>query len=140
MPSQYSDTWEIGETKNAVSIINLYKAWVEGDIDSFKEKFADSMEVYWATGDINLGPRDSILAVVKGYRNQFSEVKNEIHAFLSTHHKDTKEDWVLVWVKEITTAKDGKKDSVELQENWRLNSVGKVDRVYQYDAAIKPQK
>ena len=140
MPSQYSDTWEIGDPKNAATLLNMYKGWVDGNFDSFKSALADSVELYWATGDINKGPRDSILPIIIEYRNQFSEIKNEIHVFLSVRHKDSKEDWVMVRLKEITTAKNGKKDSVELQENWRFNSAGKTDKVYQYNAALKPQK
>ena len=140
MPSEYSDTWEMGDPKNAVTILNLYKGWGNGNFDSFKNTLADSVELHWATGDVNIGPKDSILPIIMAYRNNFSEVKNIIHGFLSMRHKDSKQDFVLVWIKEITTAKDGKKDSVELQENWRINSVGKTDWVYQYDAALKPPK
>lgn len=140
MPSEYSDTWEMGDPKNSVSILNLYKGWVEGNLESFKTILADSVELHWATGDVNTGPGDSVLPIILAYRNQFAEVKNTIHGFMSVRHRDLKQDFVMVWVKEITTTKDGKKDSVELQENWRLNNAGKIDAIYQYDAAIKPLK
>ncbi len=68
----------------------------------------------------------------------YSEIKTEIHSIIPLRHRDTKEDWVAIWFKEITTTPAGKKDSVELQESWMLNNQGKTELVYQYAATIKP--
>jgi hypothetical protein len=46
---------------------------------------------------------------------------------------DKKENWVLVWAKEINTSAGGKKDTVELMETWRINKDGKADMLLQYD-------
>jgi hypothetical protein len=52
---------------------------------------------------------------------------------------DKNEDWVLVWFKEYRTDANGKKDSTEMQETWRLNKDGKADLLYQY-AQQNPKK
>lgn len=136
----YSPSWEMGDPKHAIMILHLYNAWDAGNLDVFAPTFADSIELFWASGDIMKGTRDSILATVKAYRNQYSAIKNTVHGFLSMRHKDTKEEWVLVWTKEVSTSKTGKIDSIELQENWRINKAGQTDLAYQYDRNIKPPK
>lgn len=118
----------------------MYKAWDEGNLDVLKTTLADSVELYWGSGDIMKGPRDSIIASVKAYRDQYSSIKNTVHRFLSMKHKDTDEDWFIVWTKEVSATKQGKVDSIELQENWRINKEGKTDLAYQYDRNFKPSK
>jgi hypothetical protein len=41
---------------------------------------------------------------------------------------------------ETTTAKNGKVDSVDLQETWRLNKDGKVNLLFQFSRATAPPK
>ncbi len=136
----YSPTWEAGDHKNAIALLNLGNQWMAGNVDALGPSFADSVSLYFSDGTRFLGRRDSMIATMKAYRNMYSEIKSEVHNIVPLRHKDTKEDWVCIWLKEITVSKKGKKDSVELQENWRFNNEGKADLVYQYAATIKPLK
>ena len=138
VPVLYSPTWEAGDQKNVHSILNVLKDWEAGNLESLDNLFADSVSIYLANGDRMNGPHDSIIAALKNFRKMYSEIKTEIHSIIPLRHKDTKEDWVAIWFKEITTTAAGKKDSVELQESWMLNSQGKTELVYQYAATIKP--
>lgn len=140
LPVSYSPTWEAGDQKNALMILNIGKDWMTGSFESFDKSFADSVSVYLANGDRMIGTRDSIIGTMKSFRKMYSEVKSDIHSVVPLRHRDTKEDWVLIWLKEIYTTTDGKKDSSEFQESWRLNRNGKVESVYQYAATIKPVK
>lgn len=138
LPTLYSPTWEAGDQKNAIAILNIGKQWMANDFSAFDKSFADSLSVYLANGDKLIGPRDSILAAMKTFRNMYSEVKSEIHSVIPLRHGETKEDWVCIWFKEIATTTKGVKDSSEYQESWRLSKDGKAELVYQYAATIKP--
>jgi hypothetical protein len=46
--------------------------------------------------------------------------------------KDKKDDWVLIWAREISTDAKGKKTARELHETWRFDKNGKINLVYQY--------
>jgi hypothetical protein len=139
LPTTYSPTWEAGDQKNVITVLNVGKGWMANDFGSFENAFADTVSIYLASGDRWIGPRDSIIGLMKGVRKMYSEIKSDIHSIIPLRHRDTKEDWVCIWVKDITTTIQGKKDSIELQESWRLNKDGKAELVYQYSATIKPQ-
>ena len=138
LSTQYSHTWETGDPKNSIAVLTIGKDWMASDFSSFDKYFADSISLYLANGDQILAKRDSAISVLKNFRKMYSEIKSEIHSIVSLRHRDTKENWVCIWLKEINTSAKGKKDSVELQESWRLNSNGKAELVYQYTATIKP--
>ena len=53
---------------------------------------------------------------------------------------DKKENWALIWGKEIDTDKKGKVDSFYLQETWRFNKDGQADLFFQYRQAATPPK
>jgi hypothetical protein len=138
LSSMYSHTWEAGDPKNTVTIMNIGKDWMESNFASFDKYFADSISMYLASGDNILAKRDNAITFMKDFRKMYSEVKSDIHSIIPLHHKETNDNWVCIWMKEITTSIKGKKDSVELQESWKLNKAGKVELVYQYAATIKP--
>ena len=81
-----------------------------------------------------------MIAKFIAFRKMYSEISLETHSIVSLKHRDTKENWVCLWAKEVTTTPQGKKDSVEFQESWRMNSAGQAELVYQYAATIMPQK
>lgn len=140
IPVLYSGTWEMGDPRHAINILNLGKEWSAGTFEGFKTGLADSMVCYMADGSILRGSRDSMIAKFTTFRQMYSEILLETHSIVSLRHRDTKENWVCLWGKEIMTTIQGKKDSVELQESWRLDSTGKADLVYQYALTVKPPK
>ena len=140
VPVLYSGTWEIGDPKNSVSILNMGNEWSAGRFEIFKTGLADSVTCYLADGSVISGSRDSVIAKFTAFRKMYAAVYLKTHSIISLKHRDTKEDWVCLWGKEITTTPQGKKDSVELQESWKLNSAGQAELCYQYAATIKPAK
>ena len=137
---QYSSQFEMGDPKHSQTVLNIWKAWDNGDLSSVKQSFADSVEIHTADGYIIKGVRDSVFKNTQDYRNMFKSVNTTVDAIISTRSTDKKEDWVCVWGKEIHTDTKNVLDSVYLQETWRLNKEGKVDFMLQYYQAAKPPK
>jgi hypothetical protein len=140
LPVQHSATWEVGDPQNSITILNLGLEWSAGKFEGFKTGLADSVTCYLANGNMISGSRDSVIATFMELRKMYSKIDYETHSVVSLKHRDTKENWVCVWAKEITTTTQGKTDSVEIQESWRMNNAGQAEEVYQYVATIKPQK
>lgn len=135
----YSSSFEIGDARNAETVLALWKDWDNGDLQPSKMWFADSVEMYSSDGTVNKGPRDSALAFVQGYRDMFSSVKSTVHAIFPVKSIDKNEEWVCVWGTEVSSAKNGKIDSVYLQETWRFNKDGKINLLYQHSRLAKPR-
>jgi len=134
----YSSDFEMGDPKNAQTILNLWKYWDNGDLSPCKQIFADTVKLFLRDGSTMIGPRDSIIAGGQAYRNNYSKVESVVHAFFPVRSKDKDEDWVCIWGTEYSTDKQGKVDSVNLQETWRLNKKGEVNLMYQHGQATKP--
>lgn len=137
-PIDYSSKFEMGDPKNTQAILNLWKAFDNGDVSAAKDIFADSVEMHFADGSSMHSVRDSVIAGAQTYRNSFSKVSSSISAAIAVKSTDKDENWALVWGTEVDTHKDGKIDSVHLQETWRFNKEGKADLVYQYAAKPNP--
>ena len=129
----YSSKFEMGDPKNAQTIVNLWKIWDDGDLSKGKDLFADSVEMHLSNGMIDKGPRDSVIAHAQAFRSTMESVTSTVEAFLPTKSTDKNEDWVAIWGKEISKDKLGKIDSSYLQETWRLNKDGKIDFMLQYN-------
>jgi len=139
-PINYSSKFTMGDPKNSQAVLNIWKAFDNGDLASAKEYFADSVELHLSDGSVMHSVRDSILAGVQGYRNSLSAVSSSINAVMAVKSIDKNEDWALVWGLERDTHKNGKTDSVYLQETWRFNKDGKADLMYQSSAKPNPPK
>ncbi len=139
-PVNYSSKFTMGDPKNSQAVLNIWKAFDKGDLASAKEYFADSVEMHFSDGSVMHSVRDSVIAAAQGYRNTFSAVSSSIDALIAAKSIDRDENWALVWGMERDTHKDGKVDSVYLQETWRFNKDGKADLMYQFSAKTTPPK
>lgn len=128
----YSSKFEIGSQANVKTVLELMKDWDNNDMDNARKKFADSVMLLTSDGSIMSGPADTIVNATKPYRNSLGTVSSRLDAVVPLRSTDKNEDWVLLWFTEHRTDASGKKDSVELQETWRLNKDGKADLLYQY--------
>jgi hypothetical protein len=133
--ADYSHNFEIGNTKNAQTLLQLYKDWDNNTLDNSKNSFADNDTMISADGSMFSGTRDSFFTVAKQMRSQMGTVVDSVHAWVPLRSKDKNEDWVLIWANEISTDSKGKKTSRQVHEVWRFNKEGKVDLVYQYAQA-----
>lgn len=137
-PVMYSSSFAIDDPKNAETVLNFWKAYDNGTLGSAKDAFADSFEVHLAEGVTMKLSRDSTIGAVQSYRNMFASVTSTVTAVMAVKSTDKGEHWVLIWGMEKDTHKNGKSDSVDLQETWRFNASGKADVMYQY--ALHPPK
>ena len=131
--ADYSHNFEIGSSKNAMTLLQLYKDWDNNTLDNSKNSFAEHDTMVFSDGTMFAGTRDSFFTVAKQMRASMGTVTDSIHAWVPLRSKDKNEDWVLIWAREISTDAKGKKTTKELQETWRFNSEGKADLVYQYE-------
>src|SRR5438105_8936931 len=136
--SDYSHNFEIGSSKNAMALLQLYKDWDNNTLDNSKNSFAEIDTMIFSDGTMFTGSRDSFFTVAKQMRGQMGTVVDSIHAWVPLRSKDKNEDWVLIWAREISTDAKGKRTTRELQETWRFNKDGKADLAYQYEQ--KPPK
>jgi hypothetical protein len=137
-PVLYSSSFTMDEPKNAESILAIWKAYDNGNLSAVKDLFADTVEVYLANGMMKRASRDSTIAGIQGFRNRMTAAVDQVNAVMAVKSTDKNEHWVLVWGMEKDTHKNGKVDSVELQETWRLDANGKANLLYQF--AEKPGK
>lgn len=131
--ADYSSKFEIGDAKNAKTILDLYKDWDNNTLDDSRDKFADTVTMVMSDGTTMHGSFDSINAKTKPFRNSLGTVVTRVHAVTPLRSTDKNENWVAAWFTEFRTDAKGKKDSTEFQETWRLNKDGKADLLYQYE-------
>jgi hypothetical protein len=74
----------------------------------------------------------------KKYRGGMTSAKSIIHAWVPLKSTDTNENWVAIWGSETDTWPDGKVETSEIHEIWRINKDGKIDMMRQFTA--KPTK
>jgi hypothetical protein len=136
----YSSKFEMGDAKHSQTIMALWKAWDNADFATMKEHFADSVEMRFANGWIDKGPRDTVLAHAQQFRGSMDSVTSFVTSVIALKSTDKNQNWVTVWGKEITKDKKGMIDSIGLQEAWRINKDGKIDFMLQYHQKLAPPK
>jgi hypothetical protein len=138
---QYSSKFVMGNPKYAENVLTLWKDFDNGTLSAHKDFFADSMTAILASGARMHSSRDSVIASIQKYRNTLSTAVDRVDAVTAVRSTDKNEDWVLIWGMETDTYKNGKIDSVNLQETWRINKDGKADLLMQYmRPAATPKK
>lgn len=134
----YSSDFEIGPAKNALTLLELYQNWDNNTLDNSRNSFAENDTMFFADGNMFAGNRDSLFVIAKKMRGQMGTVVDSIHAWIPLRSRDKKENWVVIWTREISTDAKGKKAARELQETWRFDENGKVNLMYQY-AQLPPK-
>ena len=131
--ASYSSDFEIGDSKNVQTLLELYQNWDNNTIENSKNSFADTDTMFFADGNMFAGSRDSLIATAKKMRGQMGKVVDSIHAWVPLRSKDRDEEWVVIWSREYSTDVNGKMKAKELQETWRFDKNGKINLMYQYE-------
>jgi hypothetical protein len=131
-PIMYSSSFVMDDPKNAESILALWKAYDAGNLATVKDLFADTVVAYLANGWMKKGSRDSTIAGMQGFRNMMSSVVDEVNAVMAVKSTDKNEHWVLIWGMEKDIYKNGKADSMQVQETWRFDDNGKANLMYAF--------
>ncbi len=132
----YSSDFEFGDPKLAQTVLDRWKDYDNNSFEGGKSSFADSVSMDFADGSSFKGTRDSITAMVSAYRSGFSSAVSTVNAWVTLKPKGKDETWVCIWGKEVHTDKKGKKDSLNLNENWMFDKNGKVAYIEQLSAKI----
>jgi hypothetical protein len=131
----YSSSFEMGDAGLAAPIVKgSWKDWENNTLDNMRDWVADTILAFHSDNTVVRGI-DSLMARWKKGRADYTSVIDTIQAVTSLRSTDRNENWVLVWAHEIGTKADGKKDTVFVQETWRINKDGKADMLLQYDRA-----
>ena len=137
--AEYSSSFEIGNPEYSATILNgSWKDWENSNLDNMKSWVADTILAFHSDYTVIHGA-DSLMASWKRNRAKYTSVIDTIHSVIPVYSTDKKENWVLVWAKEINTKADGSKDTVEIMETWRINKDGKADFLSQYDQRKRKQ-
>ena len=136
----YSGDFEIGDSKNAQLILEIWKDYDNNTLDNHRDAFADSVTFDLAGGTSITGPRDSVLNGIKQYRGGFVSAVSTVEVVTALKAKGKDESWVCVWGKEVDVNKKNKKDSIYLNENWMFNKDGKIAYMAQYQATPPVKK
>jgi len=139
-PISYSSSFAMDDPKNAETVLALWKSYDAGNLSSTRDDFADTLEVHLADGMTMRLSRDSTVAAVQSMRSSLSSAVDVVNAIMAVKSTDKNEHWVLIWGMEKDTHKNGKTDSVFLQETWRFNAAGKADLLYQFAQQTAPPK
>lgn len=135
----YSSSFEIGNAAHAAMIVQgSWKDWEMNTIGDMKNWVADTIVAFMAGNEMVRGV-DSLAAAWKRNRAYYTSVKDTVHAVIPVYSTDKKENWVLVWAKEINVNSKGVKDTVEVMETWRINKDGKADMLLQFDRHKRKQ-
>ena len=137
---QYSSKFIMGNPKYAEGVLTLWKDFDNGNLSAHKDFFADSITAILSSGAHMHSSRDSVLATIQKYRNSLAAAVDRVDAVMAVRSTDKNEDWVLIWGMETDSYKNGKIDSVNLQETWRINKDGKADLLMQYARPAAPPK
>jgi hypothetical protein len=137
----YSSKFVMDDPKNAETLLALWKSYESGNLTTSKDLIADTIEFHLADGTMLRASRDSAIVGVQSMRSSFSAVVVQVNAIMAVKSTDKNEHWALIWGSEKDTHKNGKVDSMGLQETWRFNKDGKADFMYQFaEAAAAPAK
>ncbi len=133
--ASYSSSFEMGNPEYTATILKgSWKDWENNTMDHMKDWVADTIVAFHSDNTMVIGA-DSLMARWKRGRAEYVSVIDSIQAVMPVYSTDKKENWVLVWAKEINTKADGKKDTSYVQETWRINKDGKADMLLQCDRA-----
>jgi hypothetical protein len=116
---------------NAQKVLQVWKMFETMNIQAMKPYFADSVKYDDASGMHFYGPADKLLAYAKKDVESLDSMRFDITMWQSAHLNDRNEDWVNIWSRERRYPKNGKPDTVLMQENWQVKN-GKIVHFDQY--------
>jgi len=132
-----SDITTPGNPVYAQKVLQVWKYFETGNIQAMKPYFADTVTYDDASGMRFHGPVDSLLAFAAADIRNLDSMRFDIFEWRSSHTNDKNEDWVNIWSTERRYPKNGKADTILMQENWKVQN-GRV--VYFNQLTAKPAK
>jgi hypothetical protein len=128
-----SDITVPGNPENARKVLQVWKYFETDQIEAMKPYFADSVRYDDANGLHFFGKTADLLAFAAKDYSSLDSMRFDISMWQSSHINDRNEDWVNIWSSERRYGKNGKADTILMQENWRVKD-GKIIQFNQYTA------
>lgn len=128
----YSSKFVMGNPAHGKMVLDLWKDWDDNAFDRH-DYMADTVTMYLPDGMVVKG-KAANLEGAKKYRGGMTSAKSTIHAWIPLKSTDRNEDWVAIWGTETDTWPDGKVETRELHEIWKINKDGKIAVMRQFTA------
>ncbi len=120
--AEYSHDFKMGDPNHSKMVLDFFKIWEENRLDDMKTMLIDSVWIEFADGSKFNTISDSIVTMAKQFRMNYSKIEIKVDGWMPIHTNDTKDDWVLVWSKDITTDTQGKVDSIRSHSYWQIKN------------------
>ena len=123
--------WEMNkDSKNGVIALSTIKSFENMDTTAMGKLLADSV---WFNldGYKFKGTKAQFLNQIQGEFAKMSSFKIEMEDMASVINKDKTEEWVSLWYKQVTATKDGKIDTIQLYNDFKIKD-GKVQGLSEY--------
>ncbi|MEO7294089.1 MAG: hypothetical protein ABIW34_13350 [Ginsengibacter sp.] len=134
--ANYSSKFAMGNPAHAKMILDLWKDWDDNAFNRH-DYMADTVVMFFPDGTMAKGKQQTMEGAMK-YRGGMTSAKSSIDAWMPLRSTDKNEDWVAVWGSETDTWADGKTETRDIHEIWRINKDGKVDFMKQFTAKPQP--
>lgn len=130
--ADYSSNFQIGDAKYSTMVLKAWKAYDNNQLETAAEYIADTVTAILPDGTVIKG-RDNFINETKQYRSSFTEVKEDVTAWLSLITPDHPDDHIVcIWGNEYDTKADGTKQAVSLHEVWVFNKDNKLSYFQQF--------
>ena len=118
------DTWETGDRQHTLNVLRSLKAYENGNIDECAKYFGDSVRLRFDELDVKVS-NDSLKKMFKQQRAMNKSLKIDMGDWESVKSKVKNEEYVSLWYKEIWEDNNGKKDSVSVMDDLKIEK-GKI--------------
>ena len=135
--AQYSSDFRMGNPAHARMVLDLWKDYDDNMFDRHVDWFSDTMTMIGSNGMVTKG-RAANMEGIKKWRGSLTSAKSTVDAWMPLRSNNKNEDWVAIWGTETDTWADGKTETNQIHEIWRINKDGKVNFIKQYSAKTPP--
>lgn len=118
------DTWETGDKQHTLNVLKSLKAYEKGNIDEAVSYFGDSVSIRFDELEAKVS-NDSLKAMFKLQRAMNKSMKIDMHDWESVKSKQKNEEYVSLWYTQIWEDNNGKKDSLSVMDDLKIEK-GKI--------------
>ena len=118
------DAWVPGDKQHTLNSLKALKAFENGNIDECVSYFADSVRLRFDEMDEKVS-NDTLKAWFTKWRGAYSSMHIDMGDWESVKSSATGEEYVSLWYKQVNETKDGKKDSLSVMDDLKIEK-GKI--------------
>ncbi|MBB2145477.1 hypothetical protein GM921_08285 [Pedobacter sp. LMG 31464] len=129
--SKKAYNWEMNsDSKNMIIAMNALKAFASKDTAALKPLIADSIHLSVDGYELN-GTRAEFLKAAQQEMDKYNSISINMDDYESVVSADKTEEWVSLWYTQHSEGKDGKKGSVNMFNDIKIEK-GKVTKWNEY--------